>query len=376
MKFINTKPIIIKSTDIIDEDDEFTEEYIGINTNNKVKLYYSNSCFDSIYHLGELIQIELNNHQISNIRKILTIEKNIKNDLIKKYINPWIKVNGNPYRFKKLNNTILITDSIELYLIYEIHKWLIKLNTQKEKMNIKRKKNESYEEVNEILTLLKYIEMDDFIKYKLQCHKRYIVNSLDFNKNAEWNYLEKILNKDSTISNDNDLDKFIKYITRCLIEFTIAKFENNEDYTIKKQQPYYVIESDQYRILKTGESLMGIAYNKLLLHLTSTRFNRKREICHAPGCNNEFVKNSSNDKYCSNDACRQFANSLKCKKQTLKRNAREIISKADEYNSNNEEVENLIKYLKEKTKRKYRIANSEMIKIETAIDRLKEIITT
>ena len=136
MRFISNKQIKIEKIYEINEDDEFEDDYTCINANlypDQLPFRYNNNTvFKSIYHLGELLFSNLNKYEITDTYIQMFSNKEYINNMLKQFINPWIELNGYPYMpTNKVQEIIFIRDCINLYILFETHKWLIKLNIQK-----------------------------------------------------------------------------------------------------------------------------------------------------------------------------------------------------------------------------------------------------
>ena len=337
-------PLIIHECDFYDDDD-FDEEYICINktyfgrlkynkicnehklaetalslgiffkSDNKPYLYNKNSCFNSLLHLGELLNLEIKNkYNIININNLSTAD--MMKELYENYLQPWLDLNVYPYYNEKIYYLDFLLDCLYLYLLYDIHKWIIKLNKINTYIDDEMvAREESKEIIDIIIQKLKYINMKDFIINKYGFNLRYIYGlPIVDNIDNELIYLDNLFNNRLTFNSIDEQNNFIDYVTKYLIECAKERTRERIDFTITKNFIYYNINSKQYRILETSFSVIAVAYDKLLLHLTSTELDYKREICHAKNCNNEFVKNSNRKIYCDNIECKKRRNTSKCRK--------------------------------------------------------------
>lgn len=305
----NYKPLKIDIKKELDEEDDFEDDYTVIVREKIFQRYNSNQCFESIYNIGNLLVIELGKQNICNLNQIISnTSKILTNKKIINHIHTWVKINNYPFDSKqKLGYEIdFIINSIELYILFEVHKWLIKMYNQKSKEINK-------EEIDAILELLKYIDLDSFIQMRLGKHK--YIYALEKQKEEHQNeryYLHKCLEDSSFINTTKNKIYFMSHITQYIIEYLKEQL-NCRKYVITKETIYYSKKTNQYRILDTTNSIMSIAYNKLLLHLTSTTLGYRKGICQIPGCNNEFTKTNNRQKYCKSDTCKSYKNSKYCK---------------------------------------------------------------
>lgn len=279
--------------------------------------YNNNSAFDSIYSLGKLFKEATDKLGISTITDIDrgTIRSII--DSIMLDIQDWIEINGYPYfsgnagehRLNKSDLPIdFIRDSINLYVLYDIHKWLIKINREKD--TISEFPNQS-PELNNLVLLINYINLLSYSRdLNINCYIANIPKEYDYVDTYE--FVLSVTNDFSYISSIKDLVKYTDSIRDLLFAY-LKSITNSHDFVVTKQLPFKVKGSSQVRIRESANSIMGIAYQKLLFHLTSSTTEFKREICHAPGCNNEFVKASNRQLYCQNPNCQSYRNSKKSK---------------------------------------------------------------
>lgn len=279
--------------------------------------YNNNSTFDSIYSLGKQFKETTEKLGISTLTDINrgTIRSVI--DSIMLDIQDWIEINGYPYFSGNISEYHLnkndlpidfIRDSINLYVLYDIHKWLIKINREKE--TISEFPNQS-PELNNLVRLINYINLLDYSQdLDINC---YIANiPKEYNYVDTYKFVLSVTNDFSYISSVKDLIKYSDSIRDLLFAY-IKSITNSRDFIVTKQLPFKIKGSSQVRIRESANSIMGIAYQKLLFHLTSSNTEFKREICHARDCNNEFVKASNRQIYCSSKRCQRFRNNKKSK---------------------------------------------------------------
>lgn len=277
--------------------------------------YKNSSAFDSIYSLGKLFKEETDKLGILTINDIdrSTIRSNINSIMID--VQDWIEINGYPYLCGDINEYLLdkndllinfIKDSINLYVLYDIHKWLIKINREKD--TIAEFPSQS-PELNKLALLINYINL---LEYSCNLDiNSYIANiPKDYSSVDTYEFVLSVTNNCSSISSVNDLTKYTDSIRYLLFAY-IKSITTSRDFIITRQQPFKLKGSSQIRIRESANSIIGIAYQKLLLNLTSSTTEFKREICHARDCNNEFVRTNNRQLYCLNKSCQASRNRKK-----------------------------------------------------------------
>lgn len=275
---------------------------------NNSRYYSSSSAFESILDLGKTLVSTLDIRNIDDINRITLSDKITVCELL---VKEWIELNAYPYSLFNKDDFIFafIKHCVILYIIYDIHKWLIKIENNFEV--IITAPNNSVE-LNKLNKLLNFIQLNDFIintnlrSYIMNLPEDYnlledhkAINS--YEKKIEANYS----NRETYIKN------YCNVIRRNILGYITSIIQDNSaNFFISKQLPFHEANNNQYRIIDTATSIIGIAYNQLLLYLTSSSIGYKRVICANPNCNNEFIK-TNRQEYCSNKECKAYRNRLK-----------------------------------------------------------------
>lgn len=267
-------------------------------------IYYNNfETFDNICTLGKYI---VKNFNITNINDINRLY--LKKDLSKitEIIKNWIKENSYPYsKFDKEDFLItFLIDCISCYTIYDIHKWLVKIyNNFQEIVNAPN----ASKELNNLILSINFMNLSEFLYSN---DLRNYIQNLPKNYNPVDDYVIITKKIEMNINIETNISKFYTTVYRTIIGYisSIILIRNSE-LLITKQQPFYEPNKKQYRIIDNANSIMGIAYNTLLLNLT-TKTSYTRVICKNPDCNNEFSKMNRRE-YCTNKFCQNLRNRIK-----------------------------------------------------------------
>lgn len=276
------------------------------------------STFDSILDFGRKI---IKNPDIFDTPGILNEINNINNisdefrihkEDYKIIVRTWLENNFYPYaKFNKENFVItFMRDTTICYVIYEIHKWLIKISNTIEKIVEKPKK---HHELLNVKNLLDYLDFDTIL-FNTNLNDNILNLPESYNPNEDYyfyiNFSYDNLNKDEII-------KYCEIVRRNLIGY-ITTLINNDliNFQINKQRPFYEPNKSQYRIIETGSSLIGIVYNKLLFCLSVNKSAFNRSICKNKDCNNEFIKIGRRE-WCQTPECQRARNREKQKSHKL-----------------------------------------------------------
>lgn len=312
---------ITKVTELTDLDDRYHYEKVILREYFKPKegldnidfVPYDNDCekiencilkiddvFDLIYNAGKnllnfctkntVIQSKNNKTNINDIIGSIFCNENTKIEYTKMYTD-WIKENGYPYS-KDFSREIeagwfyFIEDSIMLYIIYEIHKWICKIN-------------------NQISNSSKIISPTNKLEYLISLIKDNLINILADNSvyvlGNSSNEEDSIFLQSQNI-NDNR-EEYFNVIQRALLVYTTSflydkKFK--DFFSVTKRYIIFNEHNHHYRLYNSANCLIGIAYHKLLFDLTTNQYNYSRRICANPECTNEFERNGKKA-YC--DIC-------------------------------------------------------------------------
>lgn len=208
-------------------------------------------------------------------------------EFFKKTFNEYVQRHGYPYL---IDNNILhppydefILECIMVYLINEVRKWNFNIKQQiKDKWTI--------EVDNNFINLYNMVK-PELIAITLETQDKEILDKFDklnIIEMLEYGPADHKTNK--PIKNYND--SFFIILQRTLMLYITNRINGKykEQYILTKQKPIFNEGSEQHRVYRVANSLMGIAYDKLLFSLTATEFSCERIICEIPNCINEFEK--------------------------------------------------------------------------------------
>lgn len=272
-------------------------------------LYYQNdSCFESIYKFGKVMKDKTSDLGKKSISDYYYSIEN-KEELIK-FIKEWLSVNEYPYYCKKYGYKLsetdksllfsFIDDSIELYVIHELHKLIVKVRRNIELISYQYGSSKSDNpELYKIIQLLKYIDIESYITLGT------LYNDISQLEKDSINYelLNKGLNDFTEIIRGGKLNEFIELVNILLIGYVSMKIHSSIDYKVTKQVSIHRDNTNITRQFDCANSIMGIAYQKLHLNLTAQKTDTK-EVCNNPMCTNEFDKKNKIHNTC--DSCQNW----------------------------------------------------------------------
>lgn len=263
----------------------------------KYHFYYDS--IETFYNICALGKRLIKNLKIQNIDDI-SIQyikyKKSTNNILKK----WLTLNPFPYSTFNIEQPMIrfMYDCIICYIIYDIHKWLIKLKREKDTLPNNVKDSWQFKKMYKSLNYINFdsIELDNRLIY-LPSDREYITD-----KESENYYYNIIHNNRMDLK---DVDEYCIFIRQNLLKYIYSIMDNRKTEMLTfKYIPFYEEQTRQHRILESANSIIGIAYNRLLLNLTATSHNM-REICHNPDCNNEFETDKRNKLYCGTNRCKR-----------------------------------------------------------------------
>lgn len=280
----------IDNTHIVVDYGSLEDLFLGISIKNVgSKFYEDESCFESINALGELLKND---------------EQKLKGDALLieevKHISKWLEYNPYPYKSKSIYPNFTY-DCIQLYSIFEAHKWLIKARRNIITIaNSFSKTKTDNPELNNLIYHLDYLKNNTMnfgerINYVLDSPKYEKYNELlsqgiiDFTKNRSSN--------ESILFDKTKLEEFINQTALYLIDYVETKINvSKEEFYITTQKTNYIFDTMQNKI-RYANSIVGIAYDRLLLNLTAYD-TQKKEICCVRDCENTFDKTKSDHHWC------------------------------------------------------------------------------
>lgn len=269
---------------------------------NKINSYNDNEyvitdiddVFNSICKLGKRIYEKYPNEIIS----ILTLQP-INNDTrLLKLLYKWIEPNGFPYYIDESINagvscdTLLRfgRDSMLIYLFEEIHKLCAIINITKD---------EYRDDINILSNLLKNIKLNDILEFSIIYNDR--TNSFQEEAVKYGKNLLKSLNDFSAVNYFND---DIKKINDALIYIVTTEIYYRDELDAFMCQP--IFNEDNIVVLDSFNSLVGVAYHKLIAKIT----NINAEEIRCRNCKAWVPKKSDQHKFCDKKECQKARNRL------------------------------------------------------------------
>lgn len=300
------------------------KDYIDLNKrdsyeNNKYVIADIDSVFNSISELGKRIYEKYPNI----ITSIFTLQPINDNTRILKLLYKWIKLNGFPYYLDEslgaiVSDEILLRfarDSILIYLFNYIHKLCVVIN---------KAKNIHVDDLNTLIRLLKVINLDELLRF-----------TIDYNISTNAlpeegiNYGKELLNSlDKFII--NGYIKYIPTVNNILIYIVATEIYHRDVLDAFMNQPVFnnknmiVLdeEKDQpiiYKsmiVLDTYNSLVGVAYHKLIAKITNINVEEIR----CRNCKAWVPCKSKEQKYCNKKECQKARDNNKTsRKNKLKK---------------------------------------------------------
>lgn len=270
------------------------------------KSYYCDvdSTFDSICDLGKNI---VTKYQINSIDDISMLYPTKKDDF-KSLLKEWTCINPFPYKKIDKENFIIsfFIDCVFLYTVFDINKWLFKIN------NLLNNQKLIDDEIRfKLNNSIKLIDLLSFMNSNSNYLRDQILNlPLEYNPVDDYEYLTNYINnknyfKDIKLSEFKILNTIIQ---RNLMGYVFSNMINRkEEFFITDQQPFFEEIYNKYRTIKTAESIIGIAYDKLLLNLGESKLSYKKGICFNINCNNQFIIKKGNKRiYCNSKVCQNL----------------------------------------------------------------------
>ena len=324
--------IEINMTDSTEKDDTFDSKYIyvrkiyslngkelDINNIESYQDYFHNyydsiTAFDSIIDLGKQFIDIIHPTNIKNIN----IEKYKRK--ITKLIIEWLLINPYPYSYinphdSKDFTNLFVEDCILLFYIYDIHKWLIKINRNRDIIATAPK---SSKELENLYSSLETIGFNDFVNFYYDLYQTTDdspIKILDLNLNKRENIIDIFKSFLERDFNDQNAENFINFLNDNIVKYTLNKIgireEVNHITILTIQKPFYEPNTNQHRTITSADSIIGIVYNRLLFCLSTTTATT-REICHNPSCNNEF-DSKNGQLYCKLEKCQKYRERIKSK---------------------------------------------------------------
>lgn len=326
------KMLEIKSSDSTEINDNFDFKYVYIDNiyslnskdlpitdrNSYLQLecnyYDSTGAFESVIDLGKTFIQELRINSLKEIKK--SVSKHPKT--LHKLITKWLILNPFPYSLINFTSDdegykrfleLFVYDCIYCYIIYDIHKWLLKIYNNQDIISEAIKVSGELNELEKRLDFINFKESIETYAYYVPME-----NEIDIfqDKRKEYSNKLKLINKIAnrekiTIQDLKDYYNFIwNYITPAYPSYNLIDDANV--IPILNKDMIYEPNINQYRQLEKATSIMDVAY--IILNDFLTRRSSMRVICANPNCNNEFTPKTT-QKFCKNPNCQKYRNNKK-----------------------------------------------------------------
>lgn len=325
----NSEDIFIKNyyhtnEQLVIDNFELEEIFLKLKRQEKYTLFDAENIFEIINSTGKIF-FEYYILNIDNISLHDLIDNNFSANIkdIKDFYKNWIYIYGYPYNCYTMNSSykgiyddlyIFFKHSIYLYILFEIHKYIVKsLSIINEKIKEYKKAKENDKQYYNYNTITIVKKNSSFYKFlnliKDDLNLKINVPNMPKEINGEI-IKEKVLKYFENMEKYfNDLKILVtKYIYEVINDQPIANFY------VTKQRPIYDNKEKTFNLYYSASSFMGVAYNQLLLHTVSNKyFLIKRRICANPDCNIDFEK-FGKIKYCETCIKNGIPNKLKQQK--------------------------------------------------------------
>ena len=346
---------------------DFTYKKIPLQRDGIVE-FNIDDIFNKIYSTGD----DLYNILIANKHYDFGFYSGVINKIpnkkeIEDYVSDWVNYNGyqyfNGFEYKDKEDTnelkditrLFVDDTLNFYLLARTHELVFKVDTLQTRdfnydYEYQDKLKELLEELNNyrswfleygrsILTRIKqscvlsnrkkWLEKKKLVfnKEKDIINLEFFIPTITLNKDGIYTLDISLLNQTIDQDNFNDVSKVIKGLS-LLYVYKLKNYVYGQEiyYPIARSEAYYqnyMIEYEQLILDKDFEryknyimsySLIGIAYYKLLLELTTDHEYTGSEMvkCANPNCKNYFPK-KTDKRYCDSEACQKYRKSKKAK---------------------------------------------------------------
>ncbi len=294
--------------DMYDPEDVVLLEYVTFK--NHKPIIYNNVVINSVdvlvavCELGkDLLDLALKGKSLSYITKnnydLEHIIEMLNKDDVTQIVNKWMLENGLPYvkeDYDKLE--AIVWHSMLCHVFRALHKHIIAFKTiksAKEHEEIPTKYKLQF-----YLSLVRDIFVFTMTSGKSQKYVGDLVNEIM--DNDELDIIVKEFKERKIKSYSKYMNKdILKLFDASMISYILCEIYNynlTENFKLTRQMPIYNKDSKEIRFYNTATSLIGIAYNRLLINLTTTKWGNVRRECANPDCYNVFVKCGKNE-FCS-----------------------------------------------------------------------------
>ena len=263
--------------------------------------YYDNkTTLESIIDFGRQL---VEDYGINSIKEIELYDAKIS-----ELVTEWLLINPYPYIYFNCKDVHLkfARDCIICYSIYNIHKWLIKIERFSDKEEIPEVKV-----FNGLESDLFIIDFEKFVKF----HYDIDIEPSEFTISLHEKIKPEIIAKLELIKHkkfeEYSLEIYCNFIRENVISMVLSISPGIEEPSKIERSLIYEEEICNYRIKDSIDSIFSLACNELIGLLTSKSL-IGRTVCHNPECNNDFDA-KSNKLYCNSKRCQKYRNNKKNK---------------------------------------------------------------
>ena len=291
--------------DMYDPEDVVLLEYVSFKDNKPI--IHNNVVINSIdvlvavCELGkDLLDLVLKNNSITYITKnnydLEDIIEMLNNDDVTPIINKWMLENGLPYVKEDYDKVkTIVWHSILCFVFRALHKHITEFKSV-ESAKVHKKVPTKYK-LQFYMSLVRDIFVFTLTPGRSQKYVGDLVSEIV--TNDEMNNIVKDLKERRIESYAKYMSKdVLKLFDSAMISYILCEINNfnmTENFKLTRQIPIYNKDSKEIRFYNTATSLIGIAYNRLLINLTTTKWGNVRRECANPDCFNVFVKDGKNE---------------------------------------------------------------------------------
>lgn len=265
----------------------------------------SYSAFNSICELGKMI---IDRNEFTNINEIDS-EKDLNEDTYKKIMTlifNWIKLNGYPYShfafdYKDFSPKYPLIqfayDAVFCFLAKEIHSAMIYLQDAFD-----------YDVISELKQNINFLNLGNNFKEIVDYTN---IHGIVFKELGNYDEYEQYLNNFNKGFVDIPSIKYQESVDTMLLTILAYTMTYRDyDFRITTQRPFYIPAIEKYCNYETAQSIVGIAYNKLLIFLIDDEL--EYNIIPCKHCH-KFFHSKNGAKYCNSKECQKYRNRKKSK---------------------------------------------------------------
>lgn len=251
--------------------------------------------FESICELGKRIYEKYANEVIN----IFTLQPISDNTRLLKLLYKWIEPNGFPYYIDESINAKVSCDkllrfsrdSMLIYIFEEIHKLCAIIN---------KTKDEYREDANYLKNLLENIKLNNVLEFSIS----YNISTNNLPAEAI-EYGKELLNSLNNFSATSYTEDDIMEINNALTYIVTTETCHRDELDAFMCQP--IFNNDNIIVLDSFNSLVGVAYHKLIAKIT----NIEVEEIRCRSCKAWVPRKSREHKYCDKNKCQKVRNKNK-----------------------------------------------------------------